>query len=133
MVGDGAGIAAVGAAAGMVLAPSSVGVLRSLIFGLTPYDATTIMTREFRVTVDRDKRIGASFTEAAAVSHVHVTHDMVYAKPGVKPEVVVGRVGTAQVHMKLACRNRWVRRRSAATASSPSSPSPPLSAGDAGR
>jgi acetyl esterase len=43
------------------------------------------MNREFAVTIDRDKRIGASFIEEAAVSHINVTHDVVYAKPGVKP------------------------------------------------
>jgi acetyl esterase/lipase len=43
------------------------------------------MAREFPVTIDRDKRIGASFIEEAAVRHVDVTHDVVYAKPGVKP------------------------------------------------
>ena len=43
------------------------------------------MTREYKVTIDRDKRIGASFIEASAVSHLNVTHDVVFAKPGVKP------------------------------------------------
>jgi acetyl esterase len=43
------------------------------------------MTREFAVTIDRDKRIGASFIEEAAVKDIDVTHDVVYAKPGVKP------------------------------------------------
>jgi acetyl esterase/lipase len=43
------------------------------------------MAREFAVTIDRDKRIGASFIEEAAVKHVDVTHDVVYARPGVKP------------------------------------------------
>jgi acetyl esterase/lipase len=41
--------------------------------------------RDMRVTIDRDKRVGASFIETAALSHVSVTHDVVYAKPGVKP------------------------------------------------
>ena len=39
----------------------------------------------FRVTIDRDKRIGASFIEASAVEHINVTHDVVFATPGVKP------------------------------------------------
>ena len=43
------------------------------------------MGREFAVTIDQDKRIGASFIEEAAVGHIDVTHDVVYAKPGVKP------------------------------------------------
>ena len=40
---------------------------------------------QFKVTIDRDKRIGASFIEAAAVKDLVVTHDVVFAKPGVKP------------------------------------------------
>jgi len=43
------------------------------------------MTRDFKVTIDQDKRIGASFIEDAAVKNLVVTHDVVYAKPGVKP------------------------------------------------
>jgi acetyl esterase/lipase len=43
------------------------------------------MTREFKVTIDQDKRIGASFIDAAAVKDLTVTNDVVYAKPGVKP------------------------------------------------
>ena len=43
------------------------------------------MGREFKVTIDRDKRIGASFIKAAAVKDLVVTHDVVFAKPGVKP------------------------------------------------
>jgi acetyl esterase len=43
------------------------------------------MGPEFKVTIDRDKRIGASFIEASAVSHINVTHDVVFAKPGKKP------------------------------------------------
>jgi acetyl esterase/lipase len=42
------------------------------------------MGREFKVTIDRDKRIGASFIEEAAVKDLVVTHDVVFAKPGVK-------------------------------------------------
>lgn len=43
------------------------------------------MTRDFKVTIDRDKRVGASFIEESAVKDLVVTHDVVYAKPGVKP------------------------------------------------
>ena len=43
------------------------------------------MTREFAVTVDQDKRIGASFVAEAAVKDITVKNDIVYAKPGVKP------------------------------------------------
>ena len=42
VVGEGVGIAAIGLAAGVLLALSSVEILRSLIFGVTPYDVTTI-------------------------------------------------------------------------------------------
>jgi acetyl esterase/lipase len=41
--------------------------------------------REITVTIDRDTRIGASFIEETAVKDIRVTHDVVYAKPGVKP------------------------------------------------
>ena len=43
------------------------------------------MGPDFKVTIDRDKRIGASFIEASAVSHITVTHDVVFATPGKKP------------------------------------------------
>jgi acetyl esterase/lipase len=43
------------------------------------------MTRELKVTIDQNKRIGASFIEESAVSHINVTQDVIYAKPGVKP------------------------------------------------
>jgi acetyl esterase/lipase len=43
------------------------------------------MTPVFKVTVDRDKHIGASFIEKSAVAHIDVKHDIVYAKPGKKP------------------------------------------------
>ncbi|WP_221030570.1 alpha/beta hydrolase [Actomonas aquatica] len=43
------------------------------------------MTAEFEVVVDQNKHIGASFVPAAAVAHVEVLHDVVYAQPGVKP------------------------------------------------
>jgi acetyl esterase/lipase len=40
---------------------------------------------DFAVTIDQDKRVGASFVEEAAVRHLDVTHDVVYARPGRKP------------------------------------------------
>ena len=43
------------------------------------------MAREFKVTIDQDKRIGASFVPEAVVKDLVVTHDVVFAKPGVKP------------------------------------------------
>jgi acetyl esterase len=42
------------------------------------------MTPEFKVTIDQDKHIGASFIESAAVAHIDVKHNIVYAKPGKK-------------------------------------------------
>jgi acetyl esterase/lipase len=42
------------------------------------------MTSPFKVTIDQDKHIGASFIEKAAVEHLKVTQDVVFAKPGVK-------------------------------------------------
>jgi acetyl esterase/lipase len=42
------------------------------------------MARDFTVTIDQDKRVGASFIEEAALKDLVVTHDVVYAKPGVK-------------------------------------------------
>lgn len=41
-------------------------------------------SREFKVTVDQDKRVGASFVEAPALKDIVVRNDVVFAKPGVK-------------------------------------------------
>lgn len=43
------------------------------------------MTPTFKVTIDRDKHIGASFIEESQVAHLDVRHNIVYAQPGVKP------------------------------------------------
>jgi len=45
---------------------------------------TEFSAAPFKVTIDKDKHIGASFIEKTAVEHINVTHDVVYAKPGVK-------------------------------------------------
>jgi acetyl esterase/lipase len=42
------------------------------------------MTPTFKVNVNQAMHIGASFIEKAAVAHVDVKQDIVYAKPGVK-------------------------------------------------
>lgn len=42
------------------------------------------MLSPFEVTIDQDRHIGASFIEASKVDHINVTHDVVFAKPGVK-------------------------------------------------
>lgn len=41
-------------------------------------------TREFKVTVDQNTRVGASFIDEAAVKDLVVTNDVVFAKPGKK-------------------------------------------------
>lgn len=51
-------------------------------WGAMYYEA---MTPTFKVTVNQAMRIGVSFIEQAAVAHVDVKQDIVYAKPGVKP------------------------------------------------
>lgn len=43
------------------------------------------MTPDLAVTIDQNKRIGASFVDAALVKDLTVKNDIVYAKPGVKP------------------------------------------------
>jgi acetyl esterase/lipase len=42
------------------------------------------MTPVFKVTIDREKHLGASFIEKSAVADINVTQDVIYAKPGVK-------------------------------------------------
>ncbi len=42
------------------------------------------MVLPYEVIIDQDKKIGASFIEAEKVNHINITHDVVYAKPGVK-------------------------------------------------
>lgn len=42
------------------------------------------MSSPFKVVIDQDKHIGASFIEKSEVDHLNVTQDVVYAKPGVK-------------------------------------------------
>ncbi len=43
------------------------------------------MSPVFKVTIDKEKHIGASFIEKSAVADINVTQDVIYAKPGVKP------------------------------------------------
>ncbi len=43
------------------------------------------MTPVFKVTIDHEKHLGASFIEKSAVADINVTQDVIYAKPGVKP------------------------------------------------
>jgi acetyl esterase len=50
-------------------------------FGQMFYES---MASPFKVTIDQEKHVGASFIEKAKVDHLTVTQDVVYAKPGVK-------------------------------------------------
>jgi acetyl esterase len=43
------------------------------------------MESPFKVIIDQDKHIGASFIEKSEVDHINVTQNVVYAQPGVKP------------------------------------------------
>ena len=43
------------------------------------------MQSPFRVTVDREMHVGASFIEKSGGAHVDVVQDVVYARPGIKP------------------------------------------------
>jgi acetyl esterase len=51
-------------------------------YGAMYHDTPSVSTLE--VVVDQDKHVGAYFLEASAVEGVTVTHDVVYATPGVK-------------------------------------------------
>jgi acetyl esterase/lipase len=42
-------------------------------------------SRELTVTIDQDKRIGASFVAESVLKDITVKNDIVYAKPGTKP------------------------------------------------
>lgn len=50
-------------------------------FGQMYHEAAT---REFKITVDQNTRVGASFIDEAAVKDLVVTNDVVFAKPGKK-------------------------------------------------
>jgi acetyl esterase len=43
------------------------------------------MAPVYKVTIDHEKHIGASFIEKSEVADINVTQDIIYAKPGVKP------------------------------------------------
>ena len=43
------------------------------------------MTPTWKVIIDHEKHLGASFIEESAVAHINVTQNVIYAKPGVKP------------------------------------------------
>jgi acetyl esterase len=50
-------------------------------FGQMFYES---MTSPYKVTIDQDKHLGASFIEKSKVDHLKVTQNVAYAKPGVK-------------------------------------------------
>ncbi len=52
------------------------------MWGTTSYES---FAPEMKITVDRDMIIGAVFVASSLVNNIHVTHDVVYAQPGVKP------------------------------------------------
>ena len=52
------------------------------MWGTTSYES---FTPEIQVPVDTNVVVGATFVESALVENLNVTHDVVYAKPGVKP------------------------------------------------
>jgi acetyl esterase len=43
------------------------------------------MNPVFKVLIDHEKHLGASFIDKSVVSNINVTQDVIYAKPGVKP------------------------------------------------
>jgi acetyl esterase len=43
------------------------------------------MDPSFKITIDKEKHIGASFIEKSAVDRINVTQNIIYAQPGVKP------------------------------------------------
>ncbi len=53
------------------------------MFGAMYHDTPSVTTLD--VTIDQDKHIGAYFVEASVLEGITVTHDVVYAQPGVKP------------------------------------------------
>jgi len=52
------------------------------MWGTLSYES---FTPTMKITVDKDMSIGATFVEKTLVDNLNVTHDVVYAKPGVKP------------------------------------------------
>ena len=52
------------------------------MWGTTSYES---FTPTMKITVTKDMLIGATFVERSLVENISVTHDVVYAKPGIKP------------------------------------------------
>ena len=52
------------------------------MWGTTSYES---FTPTMKITVTKDMLIGATFVERSLLENISVTHDVVYAKPGIKP------------------------------------------------
>ena len=52
------------------------------IWGTTSYES---FSKKMKIPVTKDMKVGASFIPRSLVDNVKVTHDIIYAKPGVKP------------------------------------------------
>lgn len=52
------------------------------MWGTTSYEN---FSSPMKITVDKDMSVGATFVESALVKDIKVTHDVVFAQPGVKP------------------------------------------------
>ena len=52
------------------------------MWGTTSYEN---FSPTMKITVTRDMTVGATFVDRSLVENIHVTQDVVYAKPGVKP------------------------------------------------
>lgn len=52
------------------------------MWGTTSYEK---FSSPFRITVDKDMEVGATFVEKALVDNINVTQDVVYSQPGIKP------------------------------------------------
>lgn len=51
------------------------------MWGTTSYEG---FSSPMKITVDRDMSLGATFVEKSLVENLNITHDVVYAKPGLK-------------------------------------------------
>lgn len=52
------------------------------IWGTTSYES---FSPKMKIPVSKDMKVGATFIPRSLVDNVRVTHDVVYAKPGIKP------------------------------------------------
>jgi acetyl esterase/lipase len=52
------------------------------IWGTTSYES---FSKKMKIPVTKDMKVGATFIPRPLVDNVKVTHDVVYAKPGIKP------------------------------------------------